>query len=1019
MKRYLAPHLIVKLGLILSSSISEPLLRADISDSLQHQNLLKEWDADQTKSRRPSHIDHPQLGSNQIFFPVDAALPEPKTTSQIHAEADHGHTVEEAIQEFNRSLNKALTHTDGSDSDDTDTSTYDDDYADSTPTLNLPSSWYTPLEAFQTNSKNTNKSNEELITQAEPATNFDPVILEASKGATGALEEKSQPVLIRFNNVSIIEYLRFISGVSHKNFIFDENDLQFNITMISEEPTSIEDFMTALLQELRIHDLTLLEQGNNLVIHRNPKVNNVSAVVTGEQGDQKAQTELVTQVFRLNTADAEKVATVIRPLISEKALVEVIKGTNHLILTDLVTNVNEIAKLIRSVDSPNGGLVIGQYVVRTSTIDAILPIVQQLMGPISADQSIQYVPYTSINSVFVVSTPFLVERALSILQHLDQNQKSTKIFDLKDLKYRENADDGTGSGKGGKKKNPLPPAGLYIDNESFEPAAEPEKVQIPGLIESGPGSSTGSQALEKGWKQDSQGNWKFKVLTPNGEQVNPNYPPQGKWVLDQKGNWMFVPGVLPTAEEEQNQPKGHWQLDAAGNWEFVLDKGETISINIISRTAPEREELLPGQKPKGQFLLHKVHYRKGEELQRSLQAMSDSLRDMENVDVDLVNSLLSAQWLESSNSIVFSGTPESLNKISILIDEIDIPLRQVFIEMLILEASLVDALNYSVKWGNRFGGGNWAGGDGFDSTFPSPLSSALNSAGVNNLGQPIQINPATGLPVLGQVLVPNPTPFNGTPGFDIGIIGQRIFNKLTGIEFESIGAFINCLRAITTSNIILNPKIITEDGVPAEVFVGENIAYQTQSIVNDQGVILTSNFEYRDVGTRLKVTPYLGANDIIALEIENEITNVISNAQAGLPANSNVGPNTSKSSTVTRVHIPSGFFLIISGMLRDETRRSDAHAPCLGGIPVLGAAFKDKKYEDQKRNLMIFIQPKIIDTDEDMQCLTKHQQDLFKVKNRRKKDMLYETEEFMDFINLKKYEHERTSIEFEDDEDPL
>jgi len=83
---------------------------------------------------------------------------------------------------------------------------------------------------------------------------------------------------------------------------------------------------------------------------------------------------------------------------------------------------------------------------------------------------------------------------------------------------------------------------------------------------------------------------------------------------------------------------------------------------------------------------------------------------------------------------------------------------------------------------------------------------------------------------------------------------------------------------------------MTEDGVPAQIFVGENIAYQTQSIVNDQGVILTSNFEYLDVGVSLKVTPYLGSSDIIALEIENEITSVITAAQAGVPANSNVGP---------------------------------------------------------------------------------------------------------------------------------
>lgn len=826
-----------------------------------------------------------------------------------------------------------------------------------------------------------------------------------------AADEKDQPILIRFNNVSIIEYLRFVSAISHKNFIFDEADLQFNITMISEEPTSINDLMAALLQELRIHDLTLLEEGSNLVIHKNPKVNSISRLVTNDAPNTEKTTELVTQVFRLNTADGERIAAVIRPLISERALIDVVKDTNHIVLTDLVSNVEEIAKLIKSLDSPQSGLVIGQYVLRISTMDSVLPILQQLMGPISGEQPIQYVAHTSANSVFIVSTPFLVERALSILQLLDQNEKSTKILNLKDLKYnpRQLQDEEQEANSLLEKKTA--PAGLFINNKAYELPPETEKTQSQMRTAT-------PEPIKNGWKAEG-GNWKFKVLSSQGERANPKDPPKGKWTIDTKGNWLFMPGQTSSPAEEQKAPKGEWRIDPAGNWEFSLKEGESISIHVISRSAPETQELLPSSKPRGQFFLHKVHYRRGEDLQGSFQAMSDSLRETDNIDPDLINALNSVQWLESSNSLIFSGTPSALRKIEILIEEIDVPLRQVFIEMLILEVTLVDALNYGVKWGNRFGGGNWAGAAGFDNTTPSPLSTAMNQTGVTNLGQPININPLTMLPILGQVITPNPIPFTGTPGFDIGVIGQRIFNKLTGIEFESIGAFINCLRAITTSNIILNPKIITEDGVPAEIFVGENIAYQTQSIVNDQGVILTSNFEYRDVGTRLKVTPYLGHGDIIALEIENEITNVISGAQAGLPANSNIGPNTSKSSTVTRVHMPSGFFLVISGMLRDETRRLDAHAPCLGGVPVLGAAFKDKKYEEQKRNLMIFIQPRIIDTEEDMQCVTKHQQDVLRIKNTRKLNDLYETEQFMDFLNLKKYEHERTSFEFESEEEPL
>jgi type III secretion protein C len=166
-------------------------------------------------------------------------------------------------------------------------------------------------------------------------------------------------ILINFNNVAIIEYIRFISRLTGKNFIFDENDLQFNVTIISEEPATIENIMTALLQELRIHDLSLLEQGNNLIIHKNTKVTGISKVISDGASANSSSSEIVTQVFKLNTADPTKVAAVIKPLTSDVALVEVLAGTNHLIITDLSANVAQIAKLIKSVDAPSSGLVVG------------------------------------------------------------------------------------------------------------------------------------------------------------------------------------------------------------------------------------------------------------------------------------------------------------------------------------------------------------------------------------------------------------------------------------------------------------------------------------------------------------------------------------------------------------------------------------------------------------------------------------------------------------------------------------
>ena len=245
------------------------------------------------------------------------------------------------------------------------------------------------------------------------------------------------------------------------------------MTIVSEEPTTIENIMTALIQELRIHDLTLIEQGNNLIIHRNLRVNSVSKVVAEDlPGSLDNNAEIVTQVFRLNTLDPAKAAGIIRPLISDRALVEPLRETNHLIVTDVVSNVNQIGELLKSIDAPNSGLVIGQYVARTTDIDTLLPLVQKIMLPISQDQPLTFVPYTHSNSIFIVSTPFLVERSISILQHLDQEKGRTRIIDLRELKFEQ--------GKG-----PAPTA------KPGEGAKPPEAVRVRPY----PGA-----AVEPGWE---------------------------------------------------------------------------------------------------------------------------------------------------------------------------------------------------------------------------------------------------------------------------------------------------------------------------------------------------------------------------------------------------------------------------------------------------------------------------------------------------------------------------------------
>ncbi|MBS4168172.1 secretin N-terminal domain-containing protein [Parachlamydia sp. AcF125] len=795
---------------------------------------------------------------------------------------------------------------------------------------------------------------ESLIAEASPSTSEvsvkQPLLEPPVKEELAVRSDQPQPpvrlISINFNNVHVVEYIRFVSRISGKNFIFDEADLDFNITVIAEEATTVENVLAALFQELRVHELTILEEGNNILIHKNPNVSSISTVGMGDVVP--GNSELVTQVFYLNSLAPAKAAAVIRPLTSAKAIVEILENSNNLIVTDLTSNVRLIAKLLKSLDAPAGGVVLGQYVVKNSSVDTLVELIQQIMLPIAQEQQLTFVPQPKASSIFIVSSPYLVEKSISMLQRLDQKQGTTRIYEMKDLKVQERA------------------------------ISTAEGVTLPGIA--------GENQAMGGWDLDPQGNWVFKPSLPQA----PENSPKGTWYKDKKGNWFFVPeGLTPppssTQETLERVPKGRWEKDLIGDWTFRLGSGESISAEPIFRNVPLAPDLPLGDIERTKFFIHKLQYRKGADIQQALSLIGASLDRRGQSNEDLVATINTVQWLESSNSLIFTGTVDAIRKLEELIGELDTPLRQVFIEMLILDTTLDDSLQYGVNWGTRFGDENVSGSQAFLSD-ASTLPGALDTSGIRS----------------GALLSPNASSLARVSGFNLGVIGQSV--SLGKLTFNSIGALVKAIHDKINTNIIMNPKILTEDNVTAEVFVGYNTPFQTQSISNVGGTPIANNFEFRNVGTTFKVTPFLGNSNVVTLEIREEVSSVASTSSSNVLTSSLPGPTTRLSRTTTRVHVPDKYFLVLSGMMQDEETRRKVSVPCLGGLPLIGAAFNDKTVGDTKRNIMIFIRPQIIDTEEEVQKLTKHQQDIFRYKNETKKSWKFEVDEALDFFNIKSKE---------------
>jgi type III secretion protein C len=80
----------------------------------------------------------------------------------------------------------------------------------------------------------------------------------------------------------------------------------------------------------------------------------------------------------------------------------------------------------------------------------------------------------------------------------------------------------------------------------------------------------------------------------------------------------------------------------------------------------------------------------------------------------------------------------------------------------------------------------------------------------------------------------------------------------------------------------------------------------------------------------------------------------------------------------TTVHGPDNNFLILSGMVNNSDAKDQAGIPCLGGLPVIGAAFSTSTDLVQNTNVVIFIRPHIINSVDEMHALTKHEEDFFR-----------------------------------------
>lgn len=193
-----------------------------------------------------------------------------------------------------------------------------------------------------------------------------------------------------------------------------------------------------------------------------------------------------------------------------------------------------------------------------------------------------------------------------------------------------------------------------------------------------------------------------------------------------------------------------------------------------------------------------------------------------------------------------------------------------------------------------------------------------------------------------------------------GNVVSEVFNNGVGyIHDGSIGAIINALTSNGNTDILSTPSILVLNNQKALISDGKNIGLYNRSYNDDNAddsSVAYNTYERQDVALSLAVTPQIAPDNTVKLEIKHENDSLAQDAQNPDPNNPTI--NTSKIDTSVLVN--SGDVLVLGGLISNNATESIQKIPFLGDIPLLGHLFRYKQKSIDKKNLMVFIKPVII-----------------------------------------------------------
>ncbi len=307
---------------------------------------------------------------------------------------------------------------------------------------------------------------------------------------------------------------------------------------------------------------------------------------------------------------------------------------------------------------------------------------------------------------------------------------------------------------------------------------------------------------------------------------------------------------------------------------------------------------------------------------------------------------------KTNNALVVQASGADIVTVRRLIEKLDRPRRQVFVEAVIMEVNLRNDTVFGVGMHGA------VPVDTKDGTGFVPISSSPGR--ISTLG------------TLGNI-----QSLISLGGFLTGFAGPTSAAlKNLGINIPNMGVMIQALQSSADVNVLSTPTLLAADNSEAEISVGQTVPFQSAfappglaglvssgtgansgaigSLLGSGGLnSLYAPIQRQPVELRIKIKPQIGEGDNVKLIVDEQTEEIVSN-------DPQLGPTTSKRTIKTEIVARDQSTIVIGGLMQERNVRSVKKVPFLGSIPILGWLFRDTTTNKQKTNLLLFLTPYII-----------------------------------------------------------